>query len=394
MSANRVRLFIICMLGAFVIAGFLAPYGLLIGPIAAALDAEIGVVGSLFSFFTGSIFVGYIVAFYVFDYVSVKTIILSGYGAVSLAVVLVILTPGLVTLSIALTIIGFCCSLVVCGSVTLISQTWQGKQRQSALVAQDAAFNGGGIFFTAITAYLLGKNVSWQVGYVPAAVFALITIALAIFTRLRIKKQIDDEVGATTEWNAGIILVGVLVMLFMTAKLTFIVWAPQYLEQEFGASPRQAGILMSNVFQAAFLGSLIGTYIVSKIQIHYFLAAMILTGVVATFVMLSTEDLLVVTAVGYLFGLSVSATFNSYMAFALSFVASPNHRHVAYMLLAGAVGSGVGPFISGQAVLVTETTRTPIIFAFTLMALVFACVIILSSEKVRVKLQSIGRSYS
>jgi predicted MFS family arabinose efflux permease len=394
MSANRVRLFIICMLGAFVIAGFLAPYGLLVGPIAAALDAEIGVVGSLFSFFTGSIFVGYIVAFYIFDYVNVKTIILGGYGAVVLAVVLVILTPGLVALSIALTIIGFCCSLAVCGSVTLISQTWQGKQRQSALVAQDAAFNGGGIFFTAITAYLLGKNVAWQVGYVPAAAFALITVALAIFTRLRIKKQTDDEIGATTEWNAGIILVGVLVMLFMTAKLTFIVWAPQYLEQEFGASPRQAGILMSNVFQAAFLGSLIGTYIVSKIQIHYFLAAMILTGVVATFVMLTTEDLQVVTAIGYLFGLSVSATFNSYMALGLSFVASPNHRHVAYMLLAGAVGSALGPFISGQAVLVTETTRTPIIFAFTLMAVVFVCVIILSNENVRVKLKSISRSYS
>jgi fucose permease len=262
------------------------------------------------------------------------------------------------------------------------------------LVAQDAAFNGGGIFFTAITVYLLGKNVSWQIGYVPAAVFALIAIALAIFTRLRIRKQTDDDVGETTDWNAGIILVGILVMLFMTAKLTFIVWAPQYLEQEFGASPRQAGILISNVFQAAFLGSLIGTYIVSKVPIHYFLAAMILTGVVATFVMLTTEDLHVVIATGYLFGLSVSATFNSYMALGLSFVASPNHRHVAYMLLAGAVGSAVGPFISGQAVLVTETTRTPIILAFTLMALVFVCVIILSSENVRVKLQSISRSYS
>jgi predicted MFS family arabinose efflux permease len=380
------------MLGAFVIAGFLAPFGLLIGPIAAALDAEIGAVGSLFSFFTGSIFVGYIVAFYVFDYVNVKTIILSGYGAVALAVVLLLLIPGLATLSIALTIIGFCCSLVVCGSVTLISQTWQGKQRQSALVAQDAAFNGGGIFFTAITVYMLGKNVSWQIGYVPAAVFALIAIALAIFTRLRIRKQTDDDIGETTEWNAGIIFVGVLVMLFMTAKLTFIVWAPQYLEQEFGASPHQAGILMSNVFQAAFLGSLIGTYIVSKVPIHYFLAVMILTGAVATFVMLTTEDLHVVIAIGYLFGLSVSATFNSYMALGLSFVASPNHRHVAYMLLAGAVGSGVGPFISGQAVLVTETTRTPMILAFTLMALVFACMIILSSENVRVKLQSISRS--
>ena len=66
MSSNNVRLFAVCLLAAFVIAGFLAPYGILVGPIAAAFLTEIGVIGSLFSFFTGGIFVGYIVAFYIF----------------------------------------------------------------------------------------------------------------------------------------------------------------------------------------------------------------------------------------------------------------------------------------------------------------------------------------
>jgi len=73
---------------------------------------------------------------------------------------------------------------------------------------------------------------------------------------------------------------------------------------------------------------------------------MISIGVVATLVMLVAEDLQVVTAMGYLFGLSVSATLNSYMAFALSFVSSPNHKNVACMLLVGAIGSGLGPLIS------------------------------------------------
>lgn len=378
------------MLAAFVIAGFLAPYGILVGPIADAFVMEIGVIGSLFSFFTGGIFVGYIVAFYIFAQVKVKTIIVVGYGVVALAVTFIFLAPGIVTLSTALAVIGFCCSLIVCGSVTLISQTWHGKQRQSALVAQDAAFNGGGIFFTAITAHLIGKNLSWQFGYAPPALFALMTIALTIFTRLRITGQTGQKSNETTEWNAGIILVGVAVMLFMAAKLTVIVWAPQYLEQEFGASPRQASDVMTNVFQAAFLGSLVGTYVVSKVRIHHFLAMMISIGVVATLVMLITEDLQVVTAMGYLFGLSVSATFNSYMAFALSFVSAPNHKNVAYMLLAGAVGSGLGPLISSQSVLITDTTRTPIIFAFSLMVLVLAAVLMIGNKNVRVKLKSIS----
>jgi len=378
------------MLAAFVIAGFLAPYGILVGPIADAFVMEIGVIGSLFSLFTGGIFVGYIVAFYIFAQVKVKTIIVVGYGVVALAVTFIFLAPGIVTLSTALAVIGFCCSLIVCGSVTLISQTWHGKQRQSALVAQDAAFNGGGIFFTAITAHLIGRNLSWQVGYAAPALFALMTIALAIFTRLRITGQTEQKSNEMTEWNAGIILVGVAVMLFMAAKLTVIVWAPQYLEQEFGASPRQASDVMTNVFQAAFLGSLVGTYVVSKVRIHHFLAMMISIGVVATLVMLLTEDLQVVTAMGYLFGLSVSATFNSYMAFALGFVSAPNHKNVAYMLLAGAVGSGLGPLISSQSVLITDTTRTPIIFAFSLMALVLAAVLMIGSKNVRVKLKSIS----
>lgn len=378
------------MLAAFVIAGFLAPYGILVGPIADAFVTEIGVIGSLFSFFTGGIFVGYIVAFYIFAQVKVKTIIVIGYGVVALAVTSIFLAPGIVTLSTALAVIGFFCSLIVCGSVTLISQTWHGKQRQSALVAQDAAFNGGGIFFTAITAHLIGKNLSWQVGYAAPALFALMTIALTMFTRLRITGQTEQESNEMTEWNAGIILVGVAVMLFMAAKLTVIVWAPQYLEQEFGASPREASDVMTNVFQAAFLGSLVGTYVVSKVRIHHFLAMMISIGVVATLVMLLTEDLQVVTAMGYLFGLSVSATFNSYMAFALGFVSSPNHKNVAYMLLAGAVGSGLGPLISSQSVLITDTTRTPIIFAFSLMALVLAAVLMIGSKNVRVKLKSIS----
>ena len=198
MSSNNVRLLAVCLLAAFVIAGFLAPYGLLVGPIADAFATEIGVVGSLFSFFTGGIFLGYIVAFYLFDQVTVRTVIVVGYAVVALAVASIFLSPGIVTLSTALAVIGFCCSLVVCGSVTLISQAWHGKKRQSVLVAQDAAFNGGGIFFTVTTAYLIAKDLSWQLAYAPPVLFTLMAIALAIFTRLTISEKSEQNKSETT----------------------------------------------------------------------------------------------------------------------------------------------------------------------------------------------------
>jgi MFS family permease len=198
-SYHNVRVLAVCLLAAFIIAGFLAPYGLLVGPISDAFATETGVIGSLFSLFTGGIFVGYVVAFYVFDRVKVATIIFAGYGAVGLVVASIFLIPGMLTLSTALAVIGFCCSLIVCGSVTLISQTWDGKQRQSALVAQDAAFNGGGIFFTATTAYLIGKNLSWQIAYAPPAIFAMLTIALAAFTRLNITGHAEQKSKDPTE---------------------------------------------------------------------------------------------------------------------------------------------------------------------------------------------------
>lgn len=379
----------VCMLAAVVIAGFLAPYGLLVGPIANSFELEFGVIGSLFSFFTGGIFAGYIVAYYIFNQVKVKTVFVVGYGIVAIAVTSTFLAPGIVTLSTTLTAVGFCSSIIVCGSVTLISQTWHGKQRQSALVAQDAAFNGGGIFFTFTTAHFIEKNLSWQIAYAAPALFALLTIGLAIFTRLGITGQAEPKSADMTEWNAGIILLGIVVMIFMAAKLTVIVWAPQYLEQEFGASPRQAGDVMSNVFQAAFLGSLVGTYVVSKVRIYLFLAMMISIGVIAILVMLITADLQMATAMGYLFGLSISATFNSYMAFALGFLDSPNHKNVAYMLFAGALGSALGPLISSQSVLISGTTRTPILIAFSLLALTLAAVLIIGSQGARVKLRSI-----
>ena len=89
-----------------------------------------------------------------------------------------------------------------------------------------------------------------------------------------------------------------------------------------------------------------GTYIVSRIRIEYFLITMLIVGATSLGSMLSSPDLQLVLTLGYFLGASIGATFNGYTSFGLSFVVNPTHKNVAYLLIAGGIGSALAPWFS------------------------------------------------
>ena len=139
-------------------------------------------------------------------------------------------------------------------------------------------------------------------------------------------------------------------MLFMLSKISIFIWAPLYVEQAFDAGIVQAGRILTNIFIGAFFGSLLGTYIVSRIRIEYFLITMLIVGATSLGLMLSSPDLQLVFTFGYFLGASIGATFNGYTSFGLSFVVNPTHKNVAYLLIAGGIGSAFAPWFSSEIV--------------------------------------------
>jgi predicted MFS family arabinose efflux permease len=266
-SMNRVKTVLICIFASFIISGLLNPIGLISGPVAESFGIPITVAVARFGYFTVGVFAGYILSFHIFDHVKLKTVVVVGYVLIAASVGGLYTFPTAPALAFFLFMIGLLASVQVCGASTLVSWIWSGKPRQTMLIAQDAMFNGGGIVFTTITTWFLAANYHWASTYAVVAALALLIAGIAATSEVQEQKDRDEESRIRTSWNLGILTVGGSILLFMIAKISVFIWAPQYVEQAFGATIQQSGRLLTNIFIGAFCGSLIGTYVVSRVRV-------------------------------------------------------------------------------------------------------------------------------
>ena len=331
-------------------SGFLNPIGLISEPVSQSLGIPITEAVARFGYFTVGVFFGYLVSFFVFDFIRLRLVVIFGYGLLMLAVGGLFLFENDAAMKFFLFVIGMLASVQVCGASTLVSSLWRDKPRQTMLIGQDAAFNGGGILFTSLTTWFIASGFHWGATYTLVAIITLIIALVASVTDFKSKGSVYNDLTGRTEWNPRILAVGGSVMLFMLSKISIFIWAPLYVEQAFEAGIVQAGRILTNIFIGAFFGSLLGTYIVSRIRIEYFLITMLLVGATSLGSMLSSPDLQLVLTLGYFLGASIGATFNGYTSFGLSFVVNPTHKNVAYLLIAGGIGSALAPWFSSEIV--------------------------------------------
>ncbi len=375
---NRGKTVAICILASFIMSGFLNPIGLISGPVAESFDIPITVAVARFGYFTFGVFAGYVLSFYVFDYVRLKTVLVAGYLLIALSVGGLYTFQSANALATFLFAIGLFASVQVCGASTLVSWIWSGKPRQTVLISQDAMFNGGGIVFTAMTTWFLTADYHWSSTYVCVALLTLVLSAIAATTDIKEQAESAEDETNPTAWNIGILTVGLSILLFMTAKISVFIWAPQFAEQAFDASIEQSGRLLTNIFIGAFCGSLIGTYVVSRIRIEYFLIGMLTLGATGLSLIITVTELDSVLLAAYLVGGSIGATFNGYTAFGLSFVSAPSHKNVAYLLLAGGIGSAIAPWFSSSLVDATGNVADALLACLIIQGIVLVSVILLA----------------
>lgn len=360
------------LLATLIMAGFVTTIGLLTEPAANHFGVPITEVASQFSWLAGGVFVGGIVAFFIYDHGSIKTVITWSYLIALVSILLLHFYSSYWLVPVLLAVIGTLMAVVGCGGVTVITQQWLGRRRQSIMVAQDAMFNGGGIMFSAFATWFVVNHFGWSSVYLIVTVLMGIVVLLAVTSDFTPVVEVEEEGlgGGVGSWNTGIILVGFSLLLFMTAKIAIFVWAPQFIQQNFGTGPEAGGQFMANVFLAAFVGSIFGTWAATRFEVKYLLYTFVLISLVSVFAMTAVNSTTVVLLLGYGYGISVSATYNSYVAFGLSFMEQPSHKNVVYLQLMSGLGSTIAPFVSSKIVEWTGETSSAIFFCAVMLAIV------------------------
>ena len=126
-TLNRTQLLAICLLATFIISGLVTTMGLIIPSAATHFDVEVTTMASQFTWFTGAVFVGYLLSFVVFDKFSIRQVLITAYLTCIAAILLIHFTHNFTMLAVWFAVFGVAISLVACGSSTLITQIWEGK---------------------------------------------------------------------------------------------------------------------------------------------------------------------------------------------------------------------------------------------------------------------------
>ena len=345
----------------------------LIVPMAAEFF-QVGVteMASQFTWFTGAGLIGQFISFFIFDYFSIKRVMLLSHLVCGLSLVAVHLTVNFELLAIPFFCFGVAISTALCGSSTLIAQVWDGRVRHAAIVGQDAMFNGGGVIFAALTSWFLAHCFPFSSTYLVTFGVITLVIVLMLITDFSMATgtQQESESNLHTEWNSRMVLIGVSLLLYMMAKISVFIWAPQYITEKFSVDPSVGGQFMSNVFTTALIGSIAGTWLVSRVDIKYLVYGFISVSLVATSLLTLIDSVEAMLMLAFVYGISVSATFNAYVAFSLSQVGSPTHRNIAYMLLMSALGSSCAPLFSSRMVENTGSIEAALLACAATLAVV------------------------
>ena len=373
MQKNRLLLTAICLLANFILAGFIVQTGLITEPIAESMGISLVEATKQFTLLYGGYLAGTALVFFGLDYIRINlALIIYAFGTLLAAATLYIASE-LITLALLLGVLGTLGGASAGIAGTILGRIWHGNHRQTAFLAQDAAFNFGGTIYPMVTVIILTSGYTWPGIYLFVATGVVLILALLFGadTDHEDKKQAETT-PTRTEWNPGIIAAGLALFIAITAKYIIILWLPNYAEAELAATTEESGQIISTIFGMALAGSIIGTLIVTRIKLIYFMLTAVLLGFISSFQFTLSDTIDDLMLLAGLYGIAISVLYNVFTAYGVEFVVSVTHKHVAYILFCGGIAQTIAPHLSSMLVDASGMTK-----ALTIGAFFYAVVIVL-----------------
>ena len=128
---NKRRITFVSFLAYFILSGMLAPIGIIAGPMATLLDQPITDVIARFSWLTLGNLAGAVLALFMFDWISLKRLLLILYSVILLSLLSFNFSSDLTAIGLALGSVGLCSGLGLAGAALTISRSYNTDKRAS-----------------------------------------------------------------------------------------------------------------------------------------------------------------------------------------------------------------------------------------------------------------------
>ncbi len=374
---NDYRITFGSFLAYFVMSAFISPLGVISGPIASHFGIPVTTATAAFTYLTTGVFVGTLLAVFIFDVVPLKRVIVGGVLIIAAAVVAMYMIDSFIAFTAALALIGASCGVKLSAAAIVIAKLFEEKLRASMLLLTDSFYSMAGVVSTSLAGVLLARELHWSSAYLLALVVTALIGVIAITGRYPVAGGAERD-GASgpgdREWPLGVHLVGLAMLIYLVGFVSIYSWIPNYAQATYSVSVEQSSEIVSRFFLGMFIGQLIMFVLVLRLPLRLLIVAYASMATLMTVALWSVASAASLEVAMLVLGLVTGGLFKTVLTFGTTLVRVPSAKMVSYLIFHAGLGTAVTPFVSAFIVERADM-RTALQFATACYAATLALVI-------------------
>jgi TsgA-like MFS transporter len=377
--SNNNRITFGSFLAYFVMSAVISPLGLVSGPIAEHFDISITTATAAFTYLTSGIFVGALIAVFIFDYVKLKQVMIGCSLVICLSIYAMYALDRFSVFATALALIGVSCGIELSAAAVVIAKIYDEKLRASMLLLTDSFYSMAGVISTMLAGVLLARHFHWSSAYLLAFAVSLLIAVIAISAKYPATRIQDTEPGdqyAIWDLPVGVHIIGLAMLIYLVGFVSIYSWVPNYAQASMALSAEASSEIVSRFFLGLFLGQLVMFFLVLKFALRTLIA------IVAGLAALLTVSLWMVTTPSQLelamliLGLVAGGLFKTILTFGTTLVRDPSPKMVSYLIFYSGLGTAIAPFLSS---LIVDLRNMAAALQFVTVCFVLTFVLILAA---------------
>ncbi len=334
-----------------------SPIGIISGPMAEYFNKPITDITANFSWLTGGIFAGSLLALVIYEWIRLKYVLLGLYVLILVSLVSLPFQSDLTIIWPALGLVGACCGAGLAGAAITISRSYAGERQASMLIITDSCFSVAGIVSSWLAVQLIAHNVQWYGTYLFAA---FITCIIIVFTSLSTfpdtqQKDTQDVVESKEVWPVGAWICVFALFIYTLSQYSLLLWLPNYAEVQLGAPREQAGLMIIRFWTGMFIAQLFVSWWVLKIGVRRTVLIGAVASALATVPFWNVNQIDGLIIFSFIGGVVNLGLLKVILSLAVQMMKVPPSRLVSTLLLGATTGTSVAPWASSWVVEATST---------------------------------------